>query len=134
MEVYFMIQNYEKTIDAVIHPKKDVIEVSILRTRQGDSPLTNEDIIALVRDACNEKQNTEKQYKELYIAKLLKKTKAFEAQGILYIGHHSDGRPFGPKTRLMFSGGLFPFYVRDIQHVDYIIDKKTGNFLKSPNH
>lgn len=128
------METYEKMIDAVIHPKKDVIEVSILRVRQGDSPLTNEDIIALVRDACAEKKYQEQEYKKLYIARKLEKSKAFEAQGRLYIGHHSDGRPFGPKTALMFSGDIYPYYVKDIKHVDYILDKKTGNFLKSPNH
>ena len=30
--------------------------------------------------------------------------------------------------------GIYPYYVKDIKHVDYILDKKTGNFLKSPNH
>lgn len=30
--------------------------------------------------------------------------------------------------------GIDPYYVKDIKHVDYILDKKTGNFLKSPNH
>lgn len=129
-----MVQDYEKMIDAVIHPKKDVIEVSILRTRQGDSPLTNEDIIALVRGAYAEKKYSEQEYRHLYATKKLEKSKAFEAQGRLYIGHHSDGRPFGPKTALVFSGDVYPYYVKDIQHVDYIIDKKTGNFLKSQNH
>lgn len=128
------MKTYEKLVDAVIHPKKDVVEVSILRVRQGDSPLTNEDIIALVRDAWAEKKFSEQEYKKLYITKKLEKSKAFRAEGMLYIGHHSDGRPIGPKTTLMFSCDVYPYYVKDIKHVDYILDKKTGNFLKSPNH
>lgn len=129
-----MIQNYEKMIDAVIHPKKDVVEVSILRVRQGDSPLTNEDIIALVKGAWAEKKYSEQEYKKLYITKKLEKSKAFEAQGRVYIAHYSDGRPIGPKTTLVFSGNIYPYFVKDIKHVDYILDKKTGNFLKSPNN
>lgn len=128
------MKTYEKMVDAVIHPKKDVIEVSILRTRQGDSPLTNEDIIALVRDALAEKKYSEQEYKKLYITRKLEKSKAFEAQGILYIGSHSNGIPDGPKIRLMFAGDVYPYFVKDIKHVDYILNKKTGNFLKSPNH
>lgn len=128
------MKTYEKMIDAVIHPKKDVIEVSILRVRQGDSPLTNEDIIALVKGAWAEKKYSEQEHKELYITKKLENSKAFEAQGRVYIGYHNDGRPDGPKTALVFSGDVYPYFVKDIKHVDYILDKKTGNFLKSPNH
>lgn len=130
MEVYFMwyINDY-KYVEAVVHPTSRKIEVEILKTREGDTPLTNGDIYNMVSmmyyclnndGAC---PNGNFEVPHIYLDK-----KVYKASAIKVTGYAIDGG-----TGFIVDG-IDPYYVKDIKHVDYILDKKTGNFLKSPNH